>query len=349
MKAERNKTIDFLPEDAPEYLTRCLRVTEDVPLDTVCDRTICGDTFAVAPHLPRGFADLLIVDPPYNLTKDFSGGGFRRTTDANYAAFTRAWIELLLPLLKPDASVYVCCDWRSSPIVGLTLKDYFRLQNRITWQREKGRGAQRNWKNGMEDIWFATRTDDYTFHVDAVKVRRRVRAPYRTDGQPKDWEETPDGRFRNTCPSNFWDDISVPCWSMPENTAHPTQKPEKLLAKLILASSDPGDIVLDPFAGSGSTAVTAKKLGRRFVAIERSEQYCAWAEKRLELAETTPPFRATPTAFSGSAMPAACRAEQTCIRPAPGQHRAPVLFVESLSFLDKRPKQCYNGNRLCNY
>ena len=270
MKAERNKTIDFLPEDAPEYLARCLRVTEDVPLDAVCGRTICGDTFAVAPHLPRGFADLLIVDPPYNLTKDFSGGGFRRTTDANYAAFTRAWIELLLPLLKPDASVYVCCDWRSSPIVGLTLKEYFRLQNRITWQREKGRGAQRNWKNGMEDIWFATRTDDYTFHIDAVKVRRRVRAPYRTDGQPKDWEETPDGRFRNTCPSNFWDDISVPYWSMPENTAHPTQKPEKLLAKLILASSDPGGIVLDPFAGSGSTAVTAKKLGRRFVAIERS-------------------------------------------------------------------------------
>ena len=123
---------------------------------------------------------------------------------------------------------------------------------------------------------------------DKAEVRRRVRAPYRTDGQPKDWEETPDGRFRNTCPSNFWDDISVPYWSMPENTAHPTQKPEKLLAKLILASSDPGGIVLDPFAGSGSTAVTAKKLGRRFVAIERSEQYCAWAEKRLELAETTP-------------------------------------------------------------
>ena len=86
MKAERNKTIDFPPEDAPEYLARCLHVTEDVPLDAVCGRTICGDTFAVAPHLPRGFADLLSVDPPYNLTKDFSGGGFRRTTDANYAA-----------------------------------------------------------------------------------------------------------------------------------------------------------------------------------------------------------------------------------------------------------------------
>lgn len=288
MKAERNKTIDFLPQDAPEYLARCLRVAQDVPLDAVCDRTICGDTFQVAPHLPRGFADLLIVDPPYNLTKEFAGGAFRRMTDANYAAFTRAWIELLLPLLKPNASIYVCCDWRSSPIIGLTLKEYFRLQNRITWQREKGRGARHNWKNGMEDIWFATRTDDYTFHVDAVKMRRRVRAPYRADGQPKDWEDTPDGKFRNTCPSNFWDDISVPYWSMPENTAHPTQKPEKLLAKLILASSAPGGIVLDPFAGSGSTAVTARKLGRRFVAIERSEQYCAWAEKRLEMAADNP-------------------------------------------------------------
>ena len=100
MKAERNKTIDFLPQDAPEYLARCLRVAQDVQLDAVCDRTICGDTFQVAPHLPRAFADLLIVDPPYNLTKEFAGGSFRHMTDANYAAFTRAWIELLLPLLS---------------------------------------------------------------------------------------------------------------------------------------------------------------------------------------------------------------------------------------------------------
>lgn len=85
MKAERNKTIDFPPEDAPEYLARCLHVTEDVPLDAVCGRTICGDTFAVAPHLPRGFADLLIVDPPYNLTKDFSGARQTRTTPPLHA------------------------------------------------------------------------------------------------------------------------------------------------------------------------------------------------------------------------------------------------------------------------
>ena len=110
---------------------------------------------------------------------------------------------------------------------------------------------------------------------------------YRDDkGKPKDWEETKHGNFRNTYPSNFWDDISVPYWSMPENTPHPTQKPEKLLAKLILASSSPGDVILDPFAGSGSTSVTAKKLHRRFVGIEQNEQYCIWAEKRLEMAES---------------------------------------------------------------
>ena len=164
----------------------------------------------------------------------------------------------------------------------------FHIQNRITWQREKGRGAKNNWKNGMEDIWFATNNKMFAFHVDAVMIRRKVIAPYRVDGRPKGWEETAGGNFRNPCPSNFWDDISIPYWSMPENTAHPTQKPEKLLAKLILASSDPGGVVLDPFAGSGSTAVTAKKLGRHFIGIEQNEQYCVWAEKRLEMAEEDP-------------------------------------------------------------
>ena len=118
------------------------------------------------------------------------------------------------------------------------------------------------------------------------QLRRRVLAPYRSGGQPKDWQETPEGRFRDTCPSNFWDDVTVPYWSMPENTEHPTQKPEKLIAKLILASSREGDLVLDPFLGSGTTAVTAKKLGRHFTGIEQNERYAAWAQARLERAET---------------------------------------------------------------
>ena len=171
-------------------------------------------------------------------------------------------------------------------VIGNVLKNYFTVRNRITWQREKGRGALANWKNGMEDIWFATKGEAYTFNVEAVKIRRKVLAPYKVDGKPKDWEETKEGNFRNTCPSNFWDDISIPYWSMPENTPHPTQKPEKLLAKLILASSNEGDVVFDPFLGSGSTSVTAKKLGRHYVGIEQSEAYCAIAEKRLIMADS---------------------------------------------------------------
>jgi len=93
------------------------------------------------------------------------------------------------------------------------------------------------------------------------------------------------GNFRLTAPSNLWTDLTVPFWSMPENTIHPTQKPEKLLAKIILASTNENDSVLDPFAGSGTTAVVAKKLNRNFVAIEADENYCLLAEKRLDLAE----------------------------------------------------------------
>ncbi len=289
MKSERNKTIDLSVEEGREYLTRCVTVTERAALSDVLDKTILGDSFSVLPLLPEKCVDLLIVDPPYNLDKTFGESGFARMTDEEYAAYTEKWIALVTPLLKPDATIYVCCDWQSSPVIGMALQRHFTVRNRITWQREKGRGAKANWKNAMEDIWFATCGRDYTFHVDAVMQRRRVIAPYRDEsGAPKDWEESEQGAFRNTYPSNFWDDISVPYWSMAENTAHPTQKPEKLLSKLILASSDRGAVVLDPFAGSGSTAVTAKKLGRHYIGVERSPQYCVWAELRLERAETDP-------------------------------------------------------------
>lgn len=282
MKSTRNKTIDFTVEQGAEYLARCT-----APGGEFLDKTILGDAFAALPLLPEKFADLVIADPPYNLDKDFGGERFRRMTDAEYRDFTRRWLALVRPRMTEQASIYVCCDWRCSNVIGETLAESFTVRSRITWQRDKGRGAAKNWKNSMEDVWFATVGKTYTFNLDAVKVRRRVVAPYRQDGHPKDWAEAPDGtKYRDTCPGNFWDDVTVPYWSMPENTAHPTQKPEKLLARLILASSNEGDTVLDPFLGAGSTSVTAKKLGRRYVGIERNPQYCVWAEKRLERAET---------------------------------------------------------------
>ena len=286
MKAGRNKTIDIDIEVGRTYLNRCLKISEPQKTTDIIDKTILGDLFEVVSFIPTKFVDLLIADPPYNLDKNFHGNKFKKTSDELYEEYTEKWIQAVLPVLKENATIYVCCDWVSSPAIGRILKKYFYIQNRITWQREKGRGALTNWKNGMEDIWFATKSREYTFNVEDVKIRRKVIAPYKVNGKPKDWEETKEGNFRNTYPSNFWDDISIPYWSMPENTAHPTQKPEKLLAKLILASSNAGDVVFDPFLGSGSTSVTAKKLNRHYVGIEINEQYCVWAEKRLEMAES---------------------------------------------------------------
>jgi len=288
MKSARNKTIDTTLEDGRKYFDRCITVSRKVELPKILNKTIHGDTLKVMDKLPRAFVDLAIIDPPYNLSKDYHGKKFAETDNLEYEQYTEEWVKKLLPLLKPNASIYVCCDWKSSLIIGQVLQKYLIIRNRITWQREKGRGANKNWKNGMEDVWFSTVSDDYTFNLDAVKIRRKVLAPYKENGKPKDWEETKDGKFRDTCPSNFWDDISIPYWSMPENTAHPTQKPEKLIAKLILASSNPKDTVFDPFLGSGTTSVTAKKLKRKFVGIEQNPLYCLWAEKRLETAKESP-------------------------------------------------------------
>ncbi|MDO4518093.1 MAG: site-specific DNA-methyltransferase [Bacillota bacterium] len=285
-KSKRNKTIETSVEEGMEYLDRCLRPNSlKSNMDDLLDKTIAGDLMEVADLIPDNTANLIIADPPYNLSKKFDSRNFTRIDDKAYEKYTREWLSAIDHILKADGSIYVCCDWNSSLIVGKVLAEFYTVRNRITWQREKGRGASRNWKNSMEDIWFATRSDDYTFNLDAVRQRRQVIAPYRKNGKPKDWEETPNGNYRDTCPSNFWDDITVPFWSMAENTAHPTQKPEKLIAKLILSSSNENDVIFDPFLGSGTTSVTAKKLGRHYLGVEREDRFCIWAEQRLELAE----------------------------------------------------------------
>lgn len=286
-KAGRNKTIDTPLSEGQVYLDRCITVTREQPdLSAVQDKTIVGNMLEVCAMLPAKSMDLIIADPPYNLTKSFHGTTFTKKKYTDYETYTRQWLGAVKPLLKDTGSIYVCCDWETSLIVGNILGEYFHVRNRITWQREKGRGAKANWKNAMEDIWFATNSNDYVFHLNAVKIRKKVIAPYRVDGKPKDWKETENGNYRDTCPSNFWDDITIPFWSMAENTAHPTQKSEKLIAKIILASSSEHDVIFDPFLGSGTTSVVAKKLNRHYVGVEVEPQYCAWAEQRLDMAES---------------------------------------------------------------
>lgn len=284
--SNRNKTIHTSLENGQDLLKQCINIENNIAdIKSIQNKVILGDLFSVCDRLPEKSMDLIIADPPYNLSKQFGENKFYQKNNQEYATYTRQWLKQVMPLLKENGSIYICCDWQSSLIIGTVLSEFAIIRNRISWQREKGRGAKNNWKNGMEDIWFATKSKNYTFNLDAVKIRRKVIAPYKTNGKPKDWQQTANGNFRDTCPSNFWDDITIPFWSMPENTAHPTQKPEKLIAKLILASSNAGDTVFDPFLGSGTTAVVAKKLNRNFVGIEREAQYCIWTQQRLDIAE----------------------------------------------------------------
>jgi len=299
-RAPRNRTLSLDTQEQELLLQRCITqealaarpspaCSSPTELGELTNSTILGDFSDSITHIPRGFVDLLFVDPPYNLYKQFNSSRFTRKSAADYRQLLEDWFDLLAPLLKPSASLYVCTDWRSTAEVVEVLDSRFTIRNRITWEREKGRGAKHNWKNSSEDIWFATVSDDYYFNVEEVKLKRRVMAPYRdSKGKPKDWEASESGAYRLTHPSNLWTDLTIPYWSMPENTDHPTQKPEKLLAKIILASSREGDMVFDPFLGSGTTSVVAQKLSRSYCGIEREPEYAALCEKRLELARENP-------------------------------------------------------------
>ena len=282
IKSHRNRTLSIDSNDTALYAGKLIRLDKQATVEEITNKTINQNLFETLDLLPSNFVDLLFVDPPYNLTKTFNSNSFKETSDDNYEEWLDSWMKKLIRTLKNDASIYVCCDWKSTSAVYNALKKYFTVRNRITWEREKGRGAKTNWKNCSEDIWFATVSKDYYFNPDAVKMKRKVIAPYRDEsGKPKDWEEGLDGNYRLTFPSNLWTDISIPFWSMPENTDHPTQKPEKLVAKIVLASSKQGAFILDPFLGSGTTSVVAKKLDRKFCGIELDGTYSLLAEKRL--------------------------------------------------------------------
>lgn len=285
-RAPLNRTIVIEENEISSLKKEIIKLEKKQPFKSIENKIINQDVLKAVEFLPGKSVDLLFIDPPYNISKKFNEHSFKEMEFNDYEKWFEHWMKKMIRLLKDTASVYVCGDWKTSSTIFKISSKYLKLRNRITWEREKGRGSNINWKNCAEDIWFFTKSNKYTFNVDAVKLRRKVLAPYRgKDGTPKDWIEKGKQSYRDTFPSNIWTDISIPFWSMPENTDHPTQKPEKLIAKIILASTNKGDVVFDPFLGSGSSVVTAKKLGRKFIGVEIDEMYCCLAQKRLELAE----------------------------------------------------------------
>lgn len=286
-RAERNRTLSLTDKERGRLADTLIQAFPSSRLSEPIVGTIHGDYRQWAGVLPLAHVDLLFLDPPYNLNKSFNGRQFAKRSTHEYTEWLDDILRSLKPLLKQTATVYICGDWLTSHSIFEAASNHLFIRNRITWEREKGRGAQTNYKNASEDVWFCTVGETYTFNLDAVKLRRRVIAPYTdSNGNPKDWQRSEAGNFRDTHPSNLWTDITIPFWSMPENTDHPTQKSEKFLAKLLLASTHPGDFVLDPFLGSGTTSVVAKKLERRYLGMECDLEYCCLAARRLELANT---------------------------------------------------------------
>lgn len=283
-RAERNRTLTVSEDETPILEQQISSIT-DLKANFKDNMIINADLYDCLDYIPDEYFNLIIIDPPYNLDKEFNGKKFSAMKSDAYEEYLRSWFYKVCNKLKKNGTLYMCGDWKCTSSMQRVIEEKLTVINRISWQREKGRGAKSNWKNGMEDIWFAVKNPkDYYFNVESVMMKRKVLAPYKIDGKPKDWEETDAGNFRITYPSNFWDDISIPFWSMPENTDHPTQKPEKLYAKLVLASSKPGDKIFDPFLGSGTAAVVAQKLGRSYCGIELNKEYCLWAAKRIQKA-----------------------------------------------------------------
>jgi site-specific DNA-methyltransferase (adenine-specific) len=266
-KSERNKTISAPLSELEKYTARVIDTDFLKTENTVTDKTINGDMLEICALLPQKSFDLVIADPPYNLRKKFGDTTFTKKNAEDYEKYTRAWLAAVKPLLKDNGSIYVCCDWESSLIIGRVLSEFFCVRNRITWQREKGRGAKANWKNGCEDIWFATVFDNYTFNLDDVKIPALNYRPDRYKSQLKN-------------PTDVWR-ISMVSGNFEERTSHPAQYPEELIERIVLTGTNPEELVLDPFMGSGTTAAVAKKLNRKYVGYEIMKEYCDVAEERL--------------------------------------------------------------------
>ncbi len=291
--APRNRTI-FLDEDDMAKYSSLSRVEELEPdsFFESLNRIYVGDCIEGLKRIPDSSVDFIFADPPYyGQYKWFGDNSTAWGSLGEYLDWCGLWLKECKRVLTRQGSLYLCCVWEYSAHMIPLLEKYFHVLNRITWKRDKGRGARRNWKNNMEDIYFCVKNRaEYIFNLDDVKIEKKVLAPYTDEsGRPKDWWESPAGKVRRTCPSNIWTDLAVPFWSMRENTPHPTQKPEALVERCMLASSNRGSICLDPFMGSGTTAVVAERLKRRYIGFETYENYVRLALKRLDILRGSEP------------------------------------------------------------
>lgn len=244
-----------------------------------------GDCLDVMRDLiPDGQVDLIFADPPYNLGKRFGESDDKWPSDEAYAAWCRLWLRLCLDKLKPTGSLYVMASTQAMPMLDLWLRDRCTILSRIVWHYDSsGVQARRFYGSMYEPILFCVKDrKSYTYNAEAIEVEARTGAVRRLIDYRK---PTPEPYKSTKVPGNVWYFPRVR-YRMPEYEPHPSQKPEALVERVIRASSNPGDLVLDPFAGTFTTNAVAQRLGRRSIGIERERAYFKIGARRLGLAQS---------------------------------------------------------------
>jgi site-specific DNA-methyltransferase (adenine-specific) len=229
---------------------------------------VCGDAIEIMSQLESKTVDLIIADPPYNLGKDYGNNQDLKLWH-DYEEFTKSWLNQAVRLLKDNGSIYIFMGVRFISKLFLTLENEFNLKFNgwITWHYTQGMGRKRGFSPRHEDILYFTKSENYTFNLDEIRIPQKY---YRERNN-----------MSGTNPGDVWEFSHVHYCSA-ERENHPTQKPEALMERIIRASSNQGDIVLDPFVGSGTTCRVANTLKRRWLGIDINPEYIEMSRGRLQ-------------------------------------------------------------------
>ena len=245
---------------------------------------IWGDAIdALTVQIPDSSIDLVFADPPYNIGKNFKGRKDRWPSDEAYLSWSYQWLELCISKLKPNGSLYVMTATQNMPFFDIFLRQRLNILSRIVWAYDSSGVQARNYFGSLyEPILFCVKDkNNYTFNADDILVEARTGATRKLIDYRK-----PIPTMYNTqkVPGNVWN-IPRVRYRMDEYENHPTQKPTALLDRIIRASSNPGDLVLDPFSGTFTTSYIAQALGRDSIGIEAEEEYVKIGLRRLTIQE----------------------------------------------------------------
>ena len=241
-----------------------------------------GDAIEVLKWIPDESIDLIFVDPPYNIGKDFAGRKDKWETDEAYLKWCYEWIDLCISKLKPNGSIYLMTSTQFMPYFDLYVRDKLTILSRIVWTYDSsGAQAKKIYGSMYEPILFCVKDkNNYTFNSKDIMVEAK------SGSQRKliDYRKNPPQPYNSEkVPGNVWNFVRVR-YRMDEYENHPTQKPISLLERIIKASSNENDVVLDPFSGTFTTCYVAKQLNRKFIGIEIQEEYLKIGLRRLGIA-----------------------------------------------------------------